>query len=186
MQKRAILIGHTAEKPGAVRTRDGKTERQILESFREYLNFQIKPSGNTVIIDKPHGQGTDISGIFARIAEAKRQNVEFAIELHINNVPPGKTDNYSLLLYSESATPIAEALKEHFAAFIRDAGVERWVMTKIPDPNWPNFAAITQAPYPAIIFEPFFINNPKHTVAERALFEFCPLLVKFMETYKNH
>ena len=185
MQKRAILIGHTAEKPGAIRTRDGKTERQLLENFAEYLGFVISPCGPVSIIDVPHGKPNDISGIFARIAEAKRQNVEFAVELHINNVPPGKTDNYSLILYSESAAPIAEALKEHFASFITDAGIERWVMAKIPDPNWPNFAAITQAPYPAIIFEPFFINNPKHTVAESALFEFCPLLVKFMETYKK-
>lgn len=189
MNKRAILIGHTKQKPGAVRNSDGRTERQILETMRDCIKPHWTRSANWLVIDEPQGvSGDGYSGIMSRIEQAERAGVEFGIELHVNNIPPGQKDNYALILYSAglyNARPIAEALKTHFTDFLTSAGLEKIILQGIPDPKWPNFAALTMAHYPAIIFEPFFINNPRHKVAERLMFEFCPLMVNFMETYNN-
>lgn len=176
-----LLIGHTRQDQGAVR-HDGVTERQLLIQCRNLLLPMVTPAW--CIIDCPEGRPRDRhSGILDRIDMAKEAHIALGIELHINNVPAGQPDDYALILHSISAAAAASALRAEMHNVLRSAGVARWVLSPIPHPDWPRRGAIQDAPYPAIIFEPWFINNRRHQVD---LQEMCAALATFLSTYEVH
>jgi N-acetylmuramoyl-L-alanine amidase len=181
----AVLIGHTEQDLGARVLYSDTMERHILMGMRDIIAGWGNPNINLVDVPTATKEKT---GILDRIALARQLNPSVAVELHFNSARVGLPNDYALALYragAPQAEALANALDASFSPWLRQFGVRRFVADPMPDVRWGRRGAIEDAPYPAVIFEPIFINNTRHVAMLDHLGDYCALLKATLEGYIN-
>lgn len=150
IMKIALVIGHNARQPGAIRATDGVSEYAWNGRLADAI-AAIDPA-RYAIVRRTHGAG-EISRAYA---EVNRLGVEASVELHFNGSnSAAATGTETLTSGTRNSVRLATSMQHHIvnALGLRDRGL------KVIGRNGRGGASLWSGVPPAVLLEPYFGSN---------------------------